>query len=168
MEKFSTIFYDYIHNKTDYQLQVIDKICSELEINSTIWFSLFRKRDCPDHPGTQFLDEMLPNFIFYINGEFEKVLHKYFPPRGYNIYKEPYLIFDSFEIKYDSEIGFFMEDEKELEEMLKTLTLSQKQDLMQNKLFFYIVNQTKFEIYNKRNIRALKLKSIKEFANYGI
>ena len=61
-----------------------------------------------------------------------------------------------------------MVDEKELEEMLKTLTLSQKQDLMQNKLFFYIVNQTKFEIYNKRNIRALKLKSIKEFANYGI
>ena len=161
MQKFSTIFYEYIQRKTFHQLQVIDKICSELEIDPAEWFSLFRKRDCPDHPGTEFLSEMLPNFVFYINREFEKTLYKYFTPSGYNIYKEPYLTFESFKLKYDTEIGFIMNGEEELKKMIETLKLNQKQDLMQNKLFFYIVNQTKFEIYNKRNIRALKLSNIK-------
>lgn len=163
MNNFSIIFYEYIHSKTDSQLQIINKICSELEIDPTEWFNKFRKRDCPDYSGTRFLDEMLSNFIFYLSREFEKPLYKYFPPQGYNIYNEPYLSL-YLDLSYNLETGFHAKKGvKKFRKMMKMINLVQKQDLMTNKLFSQIVNQTKLKIYSKKDIRYLKLKKINEY-----
>jgi len=177
MEKFQNIFNDFINQQIGNQIQIIDKICEDLsvngvEIDSRLWFNKYLKRNCPDYSGTEFLYEMLNNFIFYISKEFEKPLYKFFPPKGYSIYKEPYLSLDlEFKYKLNSEfIGeFFLkkESKKEFKNMMKMITLTQKIELMENKLFSYIVHQTNLKFFSKKDIRVLKLKSINEYSKYN-
>lgn len=164
MEKFSDSFKNWLINKVDYQLEIIDKICAELDIDAKEWFILFKKRNLGDYTGDQFLGELSESFIFYINGEFEKSLLKYLPPKGYSIYKTPYLSLE-LTIKYDLKTGFYIRqtsDHREFYNLIKKLTLDQKEDLMTNKIFSHIVNQTKLEIFSKRDIRYLKIKHLNE------
>ena len=161
MEKFKDVFYNWIDKKVNTQIVMIDKICEELDLDPKEWFNVFFKRDLGCYTGTEFLNEMLPNFIYYISREFEKPLYKYCQPKGYNIYKEPYLSLD-LNLRYNLETGFLIkkQNKKEFKELMSTLKLNQKLDLMKNKLFSHIVLQTNLKIFSKNDIRVLKLKKL--------
>ena len=165
MENFKNTFNNWINEKTDYQLEAIDKICVQLDINTQEWFSQFLNRQMRDYSGDQFLGELLSHFIFYIQTEFQKILLEYIPAKGKNIYQEPYLGLDM-ELKYALFNNvFYIKDSgrKNFRKLIKTLPLSQREDLMQNKLFSQIVNQTNLVIFNKRELRTLKLRKLNEY-----
>lgn len=158
---FKDLFNSWITINTNSQLETIDEICKLLDIKADDWFSNYFHRN--DFTGDSFLHELRSDFVFYISGEFEKQLLKYIEPSGYNIYKHPYLSVD-LDLDYNKEIGFFVCSDEGFNKYVKKLTLNQKIDLMQNKLFSTIVIQTKLEIYSKNDIRALKLKSLNEYS----
>jgi len=158
---FKDLFNSWITINTNSQLEIIDEICELLDIKADDWFSNYFQRN--DFTGDSFLRELRSDFIFYVSGEFEKQLLKYIKPSGYNIYKQPYLSID-LDLDYNKEIGFFVCNEEEFDKYVKKLTLSQKEDLMQNKLFSTIVIQTKLKIYSNSDIRALKLKCLNEYS----
>jgi hypothetical protein len=61
------------------------------------------------------------------------------------------------------QIDFDYEEEdeiKEIEELIRSISVDGKVELMKNKLFSYIINQTKLEIFSKKDIRYLKLKKL--------
>jgi len=164
MENFKKLFFDWMTNKVDYQVEAIDKICNELGMFPNEWFSKYLNRNAKDYSGSDFLVEMLPDFVWYISKEFQKPLHKYIEPKGYNIFKEPYLAI-GLNLKYNLNTGFSIKkkNKKKFIKLCSVLTLTQKQDLMTDKLFSYIVNQTNLKIFSKKELRALKLKKINEF-----
>lgn len=167
MEKFNIIFNKFISKKVGTQIEQIEKICSDFDIDASIWFNNDFKRNYGCYTGTDFLKEMLPHFVYYLSGEFEKLILKYVEPSGYNCYKEPYLGLDM-ELEYcDGEFVVFnnkKEYKKSFKNVIKKLTLTQKEELMKNKLFCAIVNQTNLKIYSKSDIRVLKLKNLNEYS----
>ena len=164
MENFKNLFYDWVTNKVDYQVEAIDKICTELDIYPNEWFSKYLNRNANDYSGSDFLSEMLSDFVWHISREFEKPLVKYIKPEGYNIFKEPYLAI-RLNLKYNLANGFSIKkkNKKKFKKFCSVLTLTQKQDLMTDKLFSYIIIQTNLNIYSKKELRALKLKKINEY-----
>ena len=48
---------------------------------------------------------------------------------------------------------------------MKKVKLSQKEELMKNKLFSTIVTQTNLKIYSSNDIRVLKLRNLKNIEN---
>lgn len=161
MEKFKDIFKNWINEKVDYQLDTIDKISSELDIDANTWFKTQFHRNCGDYSGPGFLDEMLPDFIYYVQTEFEKFLLKYLPPDGKNMYSEPYLNIN-FDLEYkNSKFYINKKGQRNFKEKIKPLKLNQKLELMENKLFSHIVTQTNLNFYSKTNIRVLKLMKLK-------
>jgi hypothetical protein len=163
MENFKDFFNNWIGQKVNYQLESIDKICNKLDINAEEWFKSFLERRMRDYSGSQFLDDLHSDFIYFIQMEFEKVLLKYVPASGKNIYQEPYIALEM-TLKYAEVNDIFYIKEKGMEnfrQLMLTLTLGQKEDLMENRLFSQIVNQTKLEIFSKKEIRLLKLKKLK-------
>lgn len=158
---FKDLFNDWIRNNTNSQLEVIDEICDLLGISANLWFANYFEKN--DFTGYAFLRELRENFIFYISCEFQKYLLKYIKPDGYNIYREPYLSMD-FDLDYIKGKGFIIMSRKDFNKISKKLTLSQKEELMKNKLFSTIVIQTKLKIYSKKDIRVLKIKSLNEYS----
>lgn len=158
---FKDLFNDWIKDKTNSQLEVIDEICDLLGISANLWFAHYFDKN--DFTGQNFLHELRENFIFYVSLEFQRCLLKYVKPSGYNIYKEPYISMD-FDLNYIKGGGFIVMNHKDFNKIIKTLTLSQKEDLMKNKLFSTIVIQTKLKIYSKKDIRVLKIKSLNEYS----
>jgi len=170
MEKFKNIFNSYIDKKTDSDIQIIDKINEELYLAGIIidikkWFySDLLKKHSSDYSGTDILDTLLSHFVFFIDTEFKKTLYNYIIPDKINIHNEPYLSLN-FDLEYYTNSGFYLnkKNKKRLKKSVKILTLDQKKDLMTNKLFFYMINQTKLKIYSKKEIRKLKLIALNEF-----
>ena len=157
-------FNNWVYERTDYQLDAIDKICIDLDIYPNQWFSHFLNRNVGDYSGTEFMREMLSDFVFYVSNQFSNRLLTYLPPEGYNIYNEPYLGLN-LNLVYHLHEGFKIKkkNRKRFVKVCKNLTLTQKKELMQDKLFSFIVNQTKLKIFNKKEIRALKLGQINEY-----
>jgi len=164
METFRNVFDSWISKKTNKQIKEIDKICLKLNIDPTEWFNEYTSsRSLGEYVGIDFLKEMLSSFIFYVSKKFDEPIKKLLPIKGYNIYKEPiYGVLT--ELSYDHKDGFyFTKSEKmELKELLKTFTIEQKEELMEDRIFSHIILQTKFKLFSKREIRALKLKKIKK------
>jgi len=165
MEKFKDIFNTWIDKQIDNQIKEIDKICSELDIDPTEWFKKHvSSRYIEEYIGADMLKELLSSFIFYVSNKFDEPIKKLLPITGYNIYREPtYGILT--EITYSYKKGFFFSDKekKELKRLLRTFTISQRKELMKDKIFSYIIIQTKFKLFSKREIRALKLRSLNEY-----
>jgi len=164
MENFKNVFYGWVTNKVDYQVNCIDKICNDLDISANEWFSKYLNRNAKDYSGADFLSEMLSDFIWHISREFQKPLLKYIEPEGYNIFKEPYLAI-TLNLKYDLNDGFSIKkkNKKKFVKFCSVLTVTQKQDLMTNKLFSHIINQTNLNFFSKKELRALKIKKINEY-----
>lgn len=164
MENFKKLFYDWTGKKVDHQIACIDKICSELNISPNNWFSVYLSRNAKDYSGADFLSEMFSDFIWFVGKEFQKPLLKYIKPEGYSIYNEPYLAL-SLNLKYNLQSGFSVKkkNKKKFVKFCSVLTLDQKQDLMTDKLFSYIINQTNLNFFSKKELRALKLKKINEY-----
>lgn len=165
MGEFKEFFNNWIYEKTYYQIDAIDKTCKDLEIYPSQWFSHFLNRDVGNYTGTEFLKEMLTDFVFYVSNQFSNRLLTYLPPEGYNIHNEPYLGLN-LNLHYHLHDGFKVKkkNRKKFTKVCKKLTLTQKKELMKDKLFSFIVNQTKLKIYNKKEIRALKLKQLNEYS----
>jgi len=161
MENFRKTFDNWVSKKVDAQIIEIDKIASILDIDTKKWFKNFLIRNSRDYSGDELLKELLSNFTFDISRKFELILCKYLRPTGYNIFDEPFL---SFSIDYDINHGFFLSNnnKKILKKLFTQLNINQKQELLKNKLFSYIVNQTNIKIFSKRETRLLKLKNINE------
>lgn len=166
MGKFNDVFNDWIFDKINFQIEAIDKICDELDYDPLIWFrTQYIGRDCKDYTDTEFIKEMLSGFVWHLSQEFDKVLLKYLPPSGYNIYKEPYLSLNM-DLTYNLKKGFYIRNKKgkkNFRNLIKILTIDQRQELMTDELFSYIVNKTKLKIFSKKEIRYLKLKKLNEF-----
>jgi hypothetical protein len=159
------IFNTFISDKVGDQLEIIDDLCLEFDLDPEIWFNFEFKRNIGDHSGSGFLKEMLPNFIYYLSKQFENQILRYVEPTGYNIHREPYLSID-WELEYENGKFHNITDKKEYQESFDDLNLklSQKKELMKNKLFNAIVTQTKLKIYSKSDIRALKLRQLNEYS----
>ena len=164
MEKFRDIINNWFGKKLDEQIDIIDKICLELDIDSSEWFKSYISRTSHDFTGLDFFNEMLSSFLFYVSNKFDEPIKKFLPIKSYNIYKEPtYGILT--ELSYSRKKGFYFsnQEKKELKEILKKFTLAIKQELMQNKIFSYVIHQTNFKIYSKNEIRILKLKKLDDY-----
>jgi hypothetical protein len=161
---FKEIFDKWISKKVDFQIFEIDKIAKSLDINTKDWFNHYLSRSSGDYTGVDILNELLSNFTFDISRKFEKLLCKYLPPAGFNIHNEPYL---GFFINYDIKYGFFLTkgNKRHIKILLKKLNISQKEELLKNKLFLYIIKETKLKIFSKKEIRFLKLKNINEYSS---
>ena len=164
MQTFKDFFIGWIDKKTAYQISVIDKICIDLNIDSSDWFNNKYRRNFGDYTGTDFLKEMLSSFLFFVEHNFSAILLKYLEPDGINIYKEPYICIFDYELGYQNDKLYLnKENRKNFRKKITPLTLTQKTELMQNELFSYVVNQTNLKIFSKKEIRALKLRAINEY-----
>ena len=167
MEKFKDIFYSFINKKIGTQIEQIEQLCLDFDIDASMWFNKDFRQNFGDYSGTDFLNDMLPNFVYYLTRDFEKQILKYVKPSGFNIYKEAYLSIDM-DLGYEDGKFVVLNDEKEYEksfnDIIKNLTLTQRSDLMKNKLFYTIVYQTNLKIYSKNDIRALKIINLNEYS----
>ena len=163
METFRNVFDTWLSKKVDIQISEIDKIAQKFDIDTRKWFNNFKSREWGDYSGSEFLNELLPNFGFYVSGLFEKTLLQYLPPKGENIYKEAYL---GIHIQYELGYGFFVdkEDKKDFKKLFKQLTLNQKQELLKNKLFSYLIDKTNLKFLSKKEVRFLKLQAINGYS----
>jgi hypothetical protein len=165
--KIENILSTFITDRVGDQLKIIDGICFEFDIDPSIWFNYDFKQNLSSCNGADFLKELLPNFIYYISRCFERQILEYVEPNGYNIYREPYLHID-WELEYKNGKFHNVSDKKEYQksfnEIIKKVKLSQRRELMKNKLFNAIVTQTNLEIYSKSDIRALKLMQLNEYS----
>lgn len=162
---YKEVFNKWIDIRMNYQLEAIDKIATDLDIDMYKWhYSYFLKRTT-GFTGFDALDEILSEFLFYLDNEFKKVLLTYIPADGKNIYGEPYLLLD-FNLVYDNDgINVKKNEAKNFKKLVRTLTFSQREELMKNKLFSYIVIKTNLKIYSNNDIRILKLRNLNEYQN---
>lgn len=157
---FSQIFTDYINKKTNNQILIVDKICEDAKIDANLFFKFYLKQ-CNSYTGTDLFNEILSDFLYYLHLEFVKVLMIYVPIKGVNIHNEPYIDY-YLNLKYLNKKGLTSTKKSSKKFRKLNLTFSQKEELMKNYYFSYIVNQTKLKIYSKKDIRVLKLKSLNE------
>lgn len=158
--KFSQIFSEYIRIKTDKDMKIVDKICDEAKIDANLFFNFYLKQ-CSSYTGTDIFREILSDFLFYLHLEFQKLLLNYLEPDGKNIHKEPYLKY-YLSLDWSKKSGLVASKKSSKRFKKLPLTFSQKEELMKNYYFSYIVNQTNLKIYSKKDIRVLKLKSLNE------
>jgi hypothetical protein len=164
METFKELFDNYIKRKSSYDVEVITKLAIKLDIDHNNWFNNhFLNRNCTFYNANEFLTELLSSFIFYIEKEFNKVLLQYVKEHGISIYNEPYLSI-GYELYYNDKKGIYIKNKKNLSNFIKeSFTFKQKQELIKNKLFFTIVNETNLKIYSKNDNRYLKLIKLNEY-----
>lgn len=168
MEKLEIIFKNWIDEKIENQLSIIDEICENTDLDPKLWFDEFINYDIGTHSGYDFLESLFDNFSVHLKSEFEKNFLKYVKPEGYNIYNQPYYgtFIDIIDKTEDSniffELSFDSDSQESLKNILEKLTLTEKSELMKNKIFSYVINKTKFNIFSKNDIRALKLRSLNE------
>jgi len=164
MNKFEGVFNNWLNGVVGDGINEIDKICSLLDIDPTDWFNEYLIKRPGDCSGIDILTEMFPDFIFYVSKEFQKPINKYLEICGYNIYQEPmYGLY--LNLGYDKVLGFFFfaDDKASLTKTFDKLNIVQKQELMTNKIFSYIIHQTKFKIFSKNDVRFLKIKNLNEY-----
>ena len=171
MENFENYFNSWINDRVEKQLKAIDIIANETDIDSKDWFeNNFMKRQINDHSGDDFLYVILENFLCHLSNRFDKLFEDYLPVSYKNLYGESSygtymaLVYNP---KTDGvQIDFDCEEEneiKEIEELICSISVEGKIELMKNKLFSYIINQTKLEIFSKNDIRYLKLKNLNSY-----
>jgi hypothetical protein len=168
METFKELFDNFIKDKTYHDVAVITELAIKLDIDHDYWFNnQFLNRDCTFYNADDFLTELLSSFIFHIEKEFDKILLQYVKEHGRNIYNEPYLSIE-YELCYNDKKGFYLKNKKTLSNFIKeTFTFKQKQELLKNKLFFTIVNETNLKIYSKNDKRNLKLRELDEYYKFS-
>ena len=158
---FDKIFKDWITKKSDSHVKWIDYMADETGLDPAEWFSLYLG-ELGHYAGDGFLISMSDSFSFFIYKKFEQLFMKYIPPRGHSMYNTPYL-FDSFSVDVDLyQQKIVYENVSELATINNSLSVEQRMDLFQHKLYRYIMNETKTEIFTKKEIRQLKLKKINE------
>ena len=168
MKKLENIFKNWLNSKLGNQISIIDEICNNTDLDANVWFKNFIS-DIGTYSGDDFLDSLLEQFSVYLKCEFEKNFLKYLEPEGYSIYNKPYygMFIDILDISEENnnikfDLSFDLDSEEEFVNLTKKLNLSQKEELMKNKLFSYVINQTNFDFYSNNDIRALKLRSLNE------
>ena len=163
METFNELFTNWINKKSKKQISKIDKICTQYDIDPSIWWLI---ENSGDWAGADFFNQFLDDFIGYIDTQFENYLLRYLPSKVYTLDNKPYISVD-YILEYKKN-KFYIDKsgKKEWKKKFKELTLVQKTELMKEKLFSDIVNQTNLKIFSKKDIRVLKLKNLNEYSKY--
>jgi len=164
MKRVKNLFDNFLKEKIDNQISIIDKLCDELNIDPTEWFESFIENvSC--YSGTEFLHDFFSNFMFYLSNEIQKELLKFIKPDGYNINKEPYIhnnidLSSAYKI-IGGDIKFKLkkEDREDFDKLLNKLTIDQKCELMESKIFSYFAQKLNF--FSSKEIRLFKLRKIK-------
>lgn len=164
MDKINVIFNDWVNELVGDSFNQINELSEKLEIDNKKWFIHYLSRRRNDCTGYEIITEIFEDYIFYISRKFQEPINKYLPIAGYNIYKEPtYGLYIN--LGYNKDEFYFKNGDKEdLEKVLKKFSIQQKLELMENHIFSYIIKQTKFKIFNKSDVRYLKLKNINEYS----
>lgn len=170
MTDFEKFFKSWIDNKVSKQLKIIDEISKEIDIDSKDWFmNDFLSNSLGDHAGDEFLDVLLENFVCYLCYKFEDLFKGYIEPLSYSSYnnKPIYGMYISIGYNYKKNClvidGYNTTEEIQyIKKTLLSLTTENKIELMKNKLFVYIINNTKFDVFTDKEIRKLKLKNLNE------
>jgi len=90
MKKFKNLFDDFLKERTDIQISIIDELCENMDIDPEEWFNFFLS-DTGDYSSVEFLHELLSDFMFYLSDEIQRELLKFIEPDGYNMYNKPYI-----------------------------------------------------------------------------
>lgn len=167
MKKFETVFNNWMSKKVKHQLEIIDKISNDSGVDSDTWFfKNYLRRQVEDFTGTEFLSVLLENYLCYLSSEFDKIVGVYLKSDNKNVYGEPIFdIYMTLEYSYDRNEIFINEEFGEridIEKIIKSISLDNRYQLTKNKLFTYIINETKLNIFSDKEIRALKLKCLDE------
>lgn len=168
MENLESIFNKWLNKKLNNQIPIIDEICEKTGLNPKVWFKKFLNEDTGMYSGYDFIENLLDSFSVYLTLEFESYLVEYIKPDGYNVNNKPfYGLFINIEDLSEGDIVDFElyiddEDSENFIKKIECLSLSQKEKLMKNKLFSYIINKTNFQFLSNNDIRALKLKNLNE------
>jgi hypothetical protein len=159
------IFNKWVDKKAGEDFDRIDEISKKLNIDLVVFFKDYKKRRVDDCVGYEIITEMFNDFIFYVSKKFQEPINNFLVPSGKNIYGEPtYSLYVNLEYdKKEKKFYLLSEDKTDLKTVFKILTPHQKLKLLENHIFSYIIKQTKFKIFNKKDIRYLKLKKINEY-----
>lgn len=168
MKTAKQIFNRYLNEKVDNQIYIVDEICEKTGLDTQKWFTFFID-ELYMYSGDDFLNNILDNFGVYLTTEFEKKLVKYIKPTGYSINNTPYYdifisVVDITEDENDIKFELVVDEEyiETFSKVIKKLTLTQKEELLKNKLFLYIINQTNLDFLSNNDIRSLKLRFLNE------
>lgn len=168
MKTAKQIFNRYLNEKVGNQISIVDEICEKTGLDTQKWFTFFID-ELDMYSGDDFLNSILDNFSVYLTNEFEKKLVKYIKPTGYSINNTPYYdifisVADITEDENDIKFELVVDEEyiETFSKVIKKLTLTQKEELLKNKLFLYIINQTNLDFLSNNDIRALKLRFLNE------
>lgn len=166
VNNFENIFNNWIDKKTKHQIEIIDEICEKSGVDANDWFkNYYLNRYQDEFSESDILDELLNYFAYYLEDKIQEQFIKYIEPDGYSIYNTPYLSDFSPDtiIKIKSDGSFKIKyNKKEYKNILKRLKLKEKEELLKNKLFFYMVEQTNLKIFSKKDIRYLKLRKLSD------
>jgi len=171
MESFEKYFKDWINWKVEKQLKAIDTISIESGVDASEWFKNdFIKRQLNDYTGDDFLDVVLEDFVCHFAWEFDKLFEGCLPIVYTNIYGEKsHGTFMALEYNKKT-VGIKIakryntkEEIEDVENLIKSIPVEKRNDLMKNKLFSYVINQTNLEIFSKNDIRYLKLKNLQSY-----
>jgi hypothetical protein len=168
MEIFEDYFKSWINWKVEKQLKAIDIIANESGVDASEWFkNVFMRRNIEDFSGDNFLDDILENFVCHLAYYFDSLFDGYLPSIKTNVYGEK--SFNTYmALSYDKKNNGIKIDKRyntrteieDVENLIKSIPVEKRNELMKNKLFYYIINQTKLEIFSKNDIRYLKLKKL--------
>jgi len=171
MKNFEDYFKSWINWKVEKQLKAIDIISNETGVDASDWFKNgFMKRGIGDYSGDNFLDDLLENFVCHLSREFDKLFKGYLPISHSNMYKEESygtfmaLVYNKKSNGVKIDMRYETKNEiSEIVERIKSIPVEQRLGLMKNKLFSYIINQTKLEIFSNNDMRYLKLKNLSNY-----
>jgi len=167
MTTFEDTFNVWMNKKVKHQLEIIDNISSETDINPQKWFTEnFLRRQVDDFTGTEFVSVLLENYLCYLSNCFDRIVGDYLESTHNNVYGEPIFdIYMTLEYSYDKNKLFINEqfgEISDIESVIKSISIDNRYELTKNKLFSYIINETKLNIFSNKEIRALKLKCLNE------
>ena len=167
MKKFETVFKTWIEKNTNSQIKAIDKISSETGIDTEDWFfNNFLRLQTGDFSGTDFLEVLLENYLCNFTHKFEKIVGEYLESTGTSFYGEPIYDID-ITLDYDYKKNCVVIDEQygnrsDVEKTIKSISLDNKIRLTKNKIFTYVINETKLNIFSEKEARILKLNQLNE------
>lgn len=146
METFEELFNNFINKKTKKQIKKIDKLNKKLGVSPGEFWAYF-KRNFDYFAGVDFLDSILTYFYYFLSEKIDR------------LFEDLNITFKDFYFDV-SEDGIYILNNEEFDEVISELDLDTKEKLIEDKIFAFFMKKTKTEIFNKKEKRAIKIKSL--------
>lgn len=161
VNRFKDVLKEWFDKKTKHQIKMIDKLCLETGLDSKEWFyDIHLGKHFGQYSGEDIITDILDDFVYYLGTKFSGKLIKYLPDDmiGADIYNVRYVRDFETELYLNDKNKIKATFKKDFKKYRKIIPLSDREELMKNKLFSYVINQTKLKIYSKKEIRYLKIR----------